>query len=63
MMTEDEAKTKFCPINAIQQAIIVTTHTCEQDMSRCDASECMWWAGDGCGIVRTPGPIFAREEK
>ena len=47
-MTEDEAKTKHCPV--FSHAAISKRGDFSQ--GNCKASACMWWTGRDCGIVR-----------
>lgn len=62
-MTEDEAKTKWCPMvrfvigdhNALWQGKAINNRYLEMEPNTClcIASQCMMWADDGrCGLIK-----------
>ena len=48
-MTEDEAKTKWCPRTIRRIEYVEPNSITAQAASCCMASECMWWVWDQYG--------------
>lgn len=58
-MTEDEAKTKWCPMTRVGHVagMAINRHPDERDFyveTRCVASSCMMWRDSYCGLAGTP---------
>ena len=71
-MTEEEAKTKWCPMvrTGLVAGMAVNHHAGSRldappqgdvhDETRCVASDCMMWRGSYCGLA---GPLVAAHKK